>query len=429
MQYITPTYYDEFRCIGGECPHTCCGGWQIMIDEDTLEHYRQMPGADGEWIRQQVNWEEGCFNQKDGRCACLDDDGLCRILLRTGNESDWCHTCRTYPRHIEEFEGVREISLGLSCPEAARIILERTEPVTFEMREDDEPDEEYEDFDYLLYTKLVDARRELIALAQDRRRPVELRLALVWEYGDRLQAQYDRGEVFLMDDTIEELRGRLGDGDGVSGNAGRPVDITPDECDAGRSVDAGAVVDITPERVTLEAWRETAGMRWEMERDIVGEMEVLFPEWEEVFGRLAGQVDITLGSEKPGLSPDKLEVCLEQILVYMIFGYFCGAVYDGMIAAKARMAVLTVEVIGNLYAAHCREAGGGDDDEKSSGDADCAEGGDDDEKCPGDADCAEGGGRAMRDFERLAAGFCRELEHSDENLIFVQESLSPPIFE
>ena len=32
MQYIIPHYYKKFVCIGGDCPDTCCAGWQIMID-------------------------------------------------------------------------------------------------------------------------------------------------------------------------------------------------------------------------------------------------------------------------------------------------------------------------------------------------------------------------------------------------------------
>ena len=35
MQYIIPHYYKKFACIGGDCPDTCCAGWQIMIDPFT----------------------------------------------------------------------------------------------------------------------------------------------------------------------------------------------------------------------------------------------------------------------------------------------------------------------------------------------------------------------------------------------------------
>ena len=53
-----------------------------------------------------------------------------------------CDTCRDYPRHMEEFEGLREGSLSLSCIEAAKLILGCKEPVQFLHFEDDVEDEE-----------------------------------------------------------------------------------------------------------------------------------------------------------------------------------------------------------------------------------------------------------------------------------------------
>ena len=61
-----------------------------------------------------------------------------------------CDTCRNYPRHIEEFEGLREISLSLSCPEAARILLSQKEKVHFVTIEKEAAEETYDDFDYLI---------------------------------------------------------------------------------------------------------------------------------------------------------------------------------------------------------------------------------------------------------------------------------------
>ena len=47
MQYIIPHYYKKFVCIGGDCPDTCCAGWQIMIDPASLKKYRQTKGRLG----------------------------------------------------------------------------------------------------------------------------------------------------------------------------------------------------------------------------------------------------------------------------------------------------------------------------------------------------------------------------------------------
>ena len=35
-----------------------------------------------------------------------------------------CRTCRIYPRHQESYGDLAEVSLSLSCPEAARLVLD-----------------------------------------------------------------------------------------------------------------------------------------------------------------------------------------------------------------------------------------------------------------------------------------------------------------
>ena len=35
-----PDYFDQFACLAGDCPHSCCIGWEIDIDPDTADYYR-----------------------------------------------------------------------------------------------------------------------------------------------------------------------------------------------------------------------------------------------------------------------------------------------------------------------------------------------------------------------------------------------------
>lgn len=38
-----PHYFDSFVCTAGECRDNCCyGGWQIDLDEDTVEFYKSV---------------------------------------------------------------------------------------------------------------------------------------------------------------------------------------------------------------------------------------------------------------------------------------------------------------------------------------------------------------------------------------------------
>ncbi len=69
------------------------------------------------------------------------------------------------------FEGLREISLSLSCPEAANLILGCEEPVRFLEAENPDRERTYEDFDFFLFTKLEDARTLIFQILQNREYP------------------------------------------------------------------------------------------------------------------------------------------------------------------------------------------------------------------------------------------------------------------
>ena len=42
MNQLVPKYYDKFKCIGSECPETCCQGWPITIDKQTFNKYQKL---------------------------------------------------------------------------------------------------------------------------------------------------------------------------------------------------------------------------------------------------------------------------------------------------------------------------------------------------------------------------------------------------
>ena len=182
MIYTYPDYYKKFSCIADKCPDTCCGKWQIVIDDDSLERYQEYDGDYRPELHRKVNWKEGVFRHgRSGKCAFLRDDMLCDMYIHMGKDS-LCTTCREYPRHTEEFENVREISLSLSCPEVARILMNITDKVTFVTEEDDE-DEVFDDFDYFLYSNLEDIREEILNVIQDRSVDIRSRIERVIQIG------------------------------------------------------------------------------------------------------------------------------------------------------------------------------------------------------------------------------------------------------
>ena len=35
MLVRVPDYFDRFHCLAGACPHSCCVGWEVVVDEET----------------------------------------------------------------------------------------------------------------------------------------------------------------------------------------------------------------------------------------------------------------------------------------------------------------------------------------------------------------------------------------------------------
>ena len=66
----------------------------------------------------------------DERCPHLNGQGLCEIILNLG-EGYLCDICREHPRFYN-YTDVAEEGIGMSCPEAARIILSSPDYISME---------------------------------------------------------------------------------------------------------------------------------------------------------------------------------------------------------------------------------------------------------------------------------------------------------
>ena len=123
MKLYAPKYYNQFKCIADKCNHSCCIGWGIDIDEEALGKYKALTDGYGKSIKESISFDDTphfklCEND---RCPHLDERGLCKIILGVGEEY-LCTICREHPRFYN-FTDVAEVGLGMSCREAARLIL------------------------------------------------------------------------------------------------------------------------------------------------------------------------------------------------------------------------------------------------------------------------------------------------------------------
>ncbi len=123
MLTIRPDFYDEFRCLAGACRHSCCVGWEIDVDEETLALYDALDSPLGEELRAHIERGDTPHLRltEDGRCPFLRRDGLCRLILGLGEDA-LCDICALHPRFFNEYPGRLEAGLGLCCEEAARLL-------------------------------------------------------------------------------------------------------------------------------------------------------------------------------------------------------------------------------------------------------------------------------------------------------------------
>ncbi len=124
------------------------------------------------------------------------------ISMKHWEKGALCDTCRRYPRHVEEFEGVREYSLTLSCPEAARRMLTDSAPMTLVEWETEEEETFEEGFDFLLYTQLADARKVVFRILQDRDVDMRIRMEACLIFAETMQELLDRENYAGVDDWI-----------------------------------------------------------------------------------------------------------------------------------------------------------------------------------------------------------------------------------
>ena len=326
MQITFPAFYKEFSCIAAACPDTCCAGWQIMIDDRSLKKYRHLEGSFRNRLHNDIDWKEHAFRQYDRRCAFLNEENLCDIYSEAGPDM-LCDTCRKYPRHIEEFEGLREYSLSLSCPEAARIFLSRKEKTTFLTIEKPSAEETYEDFDYLLFTALMDTRDYLLSIVQDRSIPMELRRRKLLVCAHDFQLALDKNELYRWED-IRERHQRSGVGESFLAKLRK----------------------WTTSRI------DSVSFRLQIWKAVIPEMEVLCAGWRDYLAETLNPL-YTLCDTEEELADCYQEFLVaypdwaiqeEQLLVYWIYTYFCGAVYDDQIFAKIKMAVVCTSMIHDL---------------------------------------------------------------------------------
>ena len=327
MKIRVPEYFKDFKCIASKCEDTCCAGWGIVIDDATYARYKNVQGEFGDRLRSEIVHEAGenIFVLKGNNCPFLNEEKTCDIYINIGEEN-LCYTCQQYPRYTEEFGSLREVGISLSCPEAARIMLNNSKKVEFELSENNEVVSSYNDINAQLFIELLQSRKIIMDIIQDRTIDLRKRAALALLFVDEIQEKIDESEIkeiksvrekYLDKGFLEELINELEE---YKDNEGAKYDNMHEYFKVFKDLK-----HITPD----DPLGLNDALRYFWQTDEDEELYIIkHRQFEEYY-------------------KDKLYK-FENILVYFVFRYFMKAVFDYDILAKIKTALVSYMIIREL---------------------------------------------------------------------------------
>lgn len=317
MLLRTFSFYPSFQCLAAACKDNCCIGWEIDIDTAALQAYRGVQGAFGRRLQKNIV-TEGTSHfalHEGGRCAFLNKDNLCDIILTLG-EGALCKICARHPRYFTWFESVTEGGVGLACEEAARLLFASEKPLTFtETQIADMPEAPAAG---VCTQALFAARDTMIRLLQTRSYTPAQRMGLALALAEAVQHRLETEDAVGIRDISRQYE-----------------DVAFQQALCG----AFAAHRGTPQQQAHSAAALLALYR---------RMDVLDTHWavalqsaSTALGQLLAQKDAFLQQ----LGTRQAEY--EHLLVYYIFRYFMQGSFDGDVLGKVHLAVASV-LLGQL---------------------------------------------------------------------------------
>lgn len=204
MKYRAPSYVKGFRCIADKCKDSCCIGWEISVDENTLQKYKTAEGKLFSDIRRSLTAQGTIRLCDNGRCPHLLENGLCRIILEAG-EDMLCEICREHPRFYNTVGALCEWGLSLACESAAQRILAKRLPLSFFQKITEEKEALC---DEALLSLLLRERERMLAYICEKPNDIEGLLSVLEKWSCKLQKHMDFAdigkELFIFDPYAEE---------------------------------------------------------------------------------------------------------------------------------------------------------------------------------------------------------------------------------
>lgn len=220
VRVLAPQYVKKFMCIADKCKDSCCTGWKVDIDKKTYKKYRNLQRNElSDKLHKYVTRNRSSNNSDsnyakiklvDGKCPFLNEKSLCNIQSELGAECLSC-VCKTYPRLINNVDGIIEKSLSVSCPEAARLMLLEESKMEF--------DEYFEDGEVRVNQSVFNTQSNklnkhfwnlrifIISLLQNRLYTIEYRMIILGIFCGTVQKAIDEHKTDDIPGIIENYQG------------------------------------------------------------------------------------------------------------------------------------------------------------------------------------------------------------------------------
>jgi lysine-N-methylase len=335
-------------------------GWEIDIDDETLEKYRAVKGDFGKRLWSQIEVPEGDDGEpahfrltECDRCPFLNDDNLCDIYINLG-EDYLGYICTHHPRFYEWYVDGREAGLGLVCEAAAELILQKPEHPgypDFEVieEEDDTEAEVMEDEDlqaeretermlFAMRDRLFGVIRPEAGSREDAGRDENLEkkaaagqkfefdrmIDELWRTAAEMQDEYDA----LIFSETDEAEADLPETPGMELSNGD----TSDDYAAGDEV----------------AWTDIFWSEKQIDNllDFYLKLEINAPQWQELLTDMRSRVPELLAQREAFLRTYADHTYeYEQLLLYFLYRYFMKARYDDDLCGKVTFALISTCMI------------------------------------------------------------------------------------
>ena len=203
MKKIGLSCFEGFVCKADKCKDNCCIGWEIDIDQVTLEKYKNYKGALKNRFEKDICYEDTPhFILGEGeRCPFLNKDGLCDIILDSG-EDMLCEICDKHPRFYEWLPGMTFEGYGIGCEKAAEMLISSDKPITF--TETEIPDTDVENQPDDMCETVYDVLKASVAILQNRKAHFAYRLMTLLAFGSSVQNAVEAEQYDMIPQIISQ---------------------------------------------------------------------------------------------------------------------------------------------------------------------------------------------------------------------------------